>query len=106
MGEDDHIARVTEKSRDVARRVVDVQVGVHGPLLPHEAEVPVGDAVEVQPFHRLGYGDAVEVLDDQAVGDDADAQPSIGEAGQGRAGPGDHAHVPEEVAIDDGEAGG
>ena len=99
MAEDDDVALLAQQRLDVVGAVLDVQVGVDRALLPHEAEVPIGDAVAVQPLDGLADRDPVEVLDHQAVGDDPDPDAQVGEAAQGGAGARDHPHVEVEVAL-------
>ena len=45
------------------RRVLYVEVCVHSILVLHETEVPIGEAVTIQPVHPLTHGDLMRVVD-------------------------------------------
>ena len=54
-------------------RIFDVQIGADGRLFLHEAQVPIGDIVPVEPLDRLAHRDLVEVFDEQPMRDDANS---------------------------------
>ena len=82
VGEHDGLQPLRTQPRDVLGRVLQVEIGTHGRLLAHEAQVPVRDIVQVEPLDRLAHRDLVEVLDEQSVRDDADAHILRGEPAQ------------------------
>lgn len=101
--EADRIEVAGAQARDVVRRVVNVDVRPNLLLLLHEAEVPVRDAMVVEPGGRLRDRGVVEVADREPVGDDPDPRALVGELPQDPPRPGDHPGGSEEVALRDGE---
>jgi hypothetical protein len=81
--EHDRLGAVGPQPLDIRRRVFDIQVGADGRLLLHEAEIPIGNVVAIEPGNRLTHRDLVEVLDEQAMGDDADADTRFRQLAQG-----------------------
>ena len=67
VGEADREMAVPSKALDVAWAVFDIDVCSHLVLLLHEAEVPVRNAVMIQPVNGLCHGKRVEIPNDQAV---------------------------------------
>ena len=80
--EADRVEGLSSQVLHVARGVVYVDVGADLLLLLHETEVPVGDAVVVEPLGRLRDGGVVEVADSEAVRDDPDPSTLLGELPQ------------------------
>ena len=88
---------------DVRRRIFDVQIGADGRLLLHEAQVPIGDVVPVEPLDRLAHGDLVEVLDEQPVRDDANPHAFDRQPPQRLRCTGHRRQLQKQLALRDGE---
>src|SRR5262245_8909582 len=102
--EADRVIALAPQIFDILRAVLQIQVGAHLFLLFHEAQVPVGNAVAVEPVDGLTDGGAVEVVDEEAVGNDADAGAVIGQEAQVLASAVNHRHGLEQAALCDREA--
>ena len=101
---DDVVASVPER-RHVVGRVVDVEVGLDLGLATEEAEVPVGDAVAVEPGDGVGDRHLVAPVHDEAMGDDPDPHAGVGEAPQGRRrSPSNIGMSAEHAVLEDGQA--
>ena len=57
------------KALHVVWTVLHIDVRTHLLLRFHEAQIPVRNAMLVQPLDRLTYGEAVEVADAEAMSD-------------------------------------
>ncbi len=83
VSEDDHFLAGFAKGLDVRGAVLDVNIGVDGGFFGHEAQIPVRDAVLLEPFDGLEDGLSVKPGNVQTMGDDADSDASRGNASQG-----------------------
>ena len=75
----DRVQAFAAQPVDIIRAVIDVDIGADLLLLFHEAEIPVRDAVLVEPVNRLFHRRLVEKMNEQPVCDDPDACPFVGE---------------------------
>jgi 5'(3')-deoxyribonucleotidase len=101
--EDDHRVAVLAQLLDVVRRVVDVGVRFDLGFGTEEADVAVGNAVDVEPGGRVADRLVVAPVHVQAMGDDAYPDARVGEPPQGVGGPGNHVHRAEHVVLHDGD---
>jgi hypothetical protein len=67
VGKDDRLLAFLAQPIDVGRRILDIQVGADGGLLLHEAQVPVGNIVLVEPLDGLANRDLMKILDEQPM---------------------------------------
>src|SRR5262249_22789666 len=102
--EADRVVALAPQILDILRAVFQIEVGAHLFFLFHEAQVPVGNAVAVEPVDGLADGGAVGIVDEEAMGNDADAGAFIGQQAQVLAGAVNHRHGLEQAALRDGEA--
>jgi hypothetical protein len=98
--DDDRVPGVAQP-RDVVGGVVDVAVGLDFGLLTEEAQVPVRDAGVVEPRHRVGHRHRVTPVGVQAVGDQPDPDPRVGEAPEHVGHAFVDRHVPEHAVLED-----
>src|SRR5438093_8718278 len=71
--EADYLMPGLSECLDVFGTILDVDIGTNLLLLLHKAEVYVRDAIVIEPVNGLTYSALVEVENEQAVRDDANA---------------------------------
>ena len=95
---------VVAKALHVVGTVLDIDVRPHLVLVLHEAKIPIGDAVMIEPCDGLRDGDGVEIGNEQPVGDDANAVSFIRELPERLASARNHRDFAEQLSFHDGEA--
>ena len=101
--EDDGRVTFAPQLLDVRRRVLDVESAPTADLSARKHRVPVRDVMAVQPVHRLLHRGAVEVLDQQAVRDDSDADAHVRQAPEHLRRPRHGPEDAEQIALQDRE---
>src|SRR6266542_4317960 len=104
VGEADRVQALSPQLLDVARAVVDVDIRAHLFFLFHEAQVPIRDAVPVEPVDGLFHRGLMKKVNVEPMGDDADAGAVIGELAQVSARAGYHRRGFEQFALGHREA--
>src|SRR2546425_793830 len=96
VSEADRVEVLAAQALYVLGAVLNIDIRADLFLRLHETQIPVRNPILVQPLDRLAHSEAVEVVDEKAVGNYADPSPLVGDKPQVVSRAGDHGGCFEE----------
>jgi hypothetical protein len=100
----DHLLVDSSQLLDVARGIFKIEIGSDRGLVLHEAQIPIRDAMVLEPFDRLVEGFLVKVLDEETMRNDPYADGPSGESAQDSRSTRNRGKCSEKIALSHSES--